>query len=176
MAAPMPGLERPVQIAYAVPDLEAAVAQWSGRFGAGPFFVMEHIPLAEVRYRGQPGAFDHSSAYGQWGEVMVELVRDHTPGPSPVRDVLGERRQGLHHMAFLVDDMAATVRALAEFRWEEALWARTGTGVEFAFCDAFADLGHMIELYEPHDALVGFYRMVAEASKGWDGRDPLRRP
>jgi len=175
MAALAAGLEKPVQIAYGVADLEAAVARFSQRFGAGPFFVMEHIPLAEVRYRGSAGSFDHSSAYGQWGDVMVELVKDHTIGPSPVRDILGERSEGLHHLAYMVEDLHGTIAALSDCGWPEAMWARTGSGVEFAFCDASADLGHMIELYEPSEGLLGFYRMVREAADGWDGREPLRR-
>ena len=40
--------------------------------------------------------------------------------------------------------------------------------------DAVADLGHMFELYEPNERLVGFYAMVARAADGWDGRDPVR--
>lgn len=175
MWAPIPGLGRPVQIAYAVRDLEAAVERFSRHLGAGPFFVMEHIPLADVRHRGGPGAFDHSSAYGQWGEVMVELVRDHTSGPSAVKDLLGEDGEGLHHLAFMVPDLHARLADLAERGWAEAMLARTGTGVEFAFVDASADLGHMIELYEPGEGLLGFYAMVKEAARDWDGQDPLRR-
>ncbi len=169
------GLARPVQIAYAVTDLEAAVADFSHRLGAGPFFVLEHIELAAVRYRGKPGAFDHSSAYGQWGEVMLELVRDHTPGPSAVKDVLGPRATGLHHLAFLVDNLEAASKQLTQRGWPEAMWARTATGVEFVFADATADLGHMIELYEPSADLLGFYAMVRGAARDWDGREPLRR-
>ncbi len=57
------------------------------QFGAGPFFVRQHIALLDVVIRGRPGTFDHSSAYGQWGHVMVELVEDHGDGPSPVREM-----------------------------------------------------------------------------------------
>ena len=81
-------LGAPVQIAYAVNDLDAAARWWADVVGAGPFFVNEHIAVTNVRYRGQPASIDHSSAYGQWGSVMVELVKDHTVGPSPVRDVV----------------------------------------------------------------------------------------
>ena len=43
------------------------------------------------------GQFDHSSAYGQWGDVMVELVEEHTPP-------LVAPGSGVHHLAFIVDD------------------------------------------------------------------------
>lgn len=137
---------------------------------------MDHIPLAEVRYRGEPGSFDHSSAYGQWGGVMVELVCDHTIGPSPVADVVGVGGEGLHHVAHFVDSLSAAGAALAANGWPEALWARTARGSAFAFHDAVGSLGHMIELYEPSAGLLGFYERVAAAAVGWDGTDPVRMP
>lgn len=169
------GLGRPVQIAYAVRDLDAAIERWVATTGAGPFFVLEHIRLTSARYRGEPASFDHSSAYGQWGDVMLELVRDHTEGPSPVRDVVGADGEGLHHVAFMVEDLDVEVRRLARLGWTEALWAETSPGSAFVFCDATDDLGHMVELYEPSPGLVGFYEMVADASRSWDGEHPARR-
>ena len=47
-----PESHRFVQTAYYVPDVHAAAAVWVQRFGAGPFFVAEHIPLTEVVVRG----------------------------------------------------------------------------------------------------------------------------
>jgi len=169
-----PALGSPVQIAYAVTDLDAAARRWAARSGAGPFFVIEHIALSVVRYRGEPAAFDHSSAYGQWGAVMVELVKDHTVGPSPVRDVVGEAGTGLHHVACFAEDLERESARLTALGWPEALYARTHSGQAFAFHDATAELGHMIELYEPSTGLLGFYSMVAEAARGWDGREPVR--
>ena len=84
----------PKQIAYAVPDAFEAAKKWVEDFGAGPFFISEHIPVTEVLYRGTPATFDHTSAYGQWGDIMVELVQDHGTGPSVVRDLFGPRWSG----------------------------------------------------------------------------------
>ena len=166
-------LGAPVQVAYAVADLDAAAARWAAR-GVGPFFVLRHIEVVDVRYRGRPGRFDHSSAYGQWGPVMLELVQDHTVGDSPVADVVGPGGEGVHHLAYFVDDVAAAGRGLAAHGWEEALWACTTTGTAFAFHDAVAELGHMVEIYERTERLARFYRSVAEAAEGWDGADPVR--
>ena len=168
-------LGAPVQIAYAVNDLDLAATEWRRHFGAGPFFISEHIALSEVRYRGAPGSFDHSSAYGQWGEVMVELVKDHTVGPSAVADVVGPGGSGLHHLAYFVDDFASAQSALIGAGWPEVLWAVTPSGVAFAFHDASATLGHMVEIYQGIPALTGFYAMVRDAAQGWDGSDPIRR-
>ena len=87
----------PKQIAYAVPNAFEAAKKWAEDFGAGPFFISEHIPVTDVLYRGTPATFDHTSAYGQWGDIMVELVQDHGTGPSVVRDLYGPNESGLHH-------------------------------------------------------------------------------
>lgn len=170
----------PVQIAYAVLDVHEAAALWAERNGAGPFFIREHIPVTNVRYRGEPGTFDHSSAYGQWGEVMVELVQDHTVGPSAVRDVVGDRAAGgrgvgLHHLAFMVDDLVVAQRVLTARGWPEAMYAEVApSGTAFVFHDATAELGHMLELYVGSPSLRAFYEFVASAARDWDGADPIR--
>ena len=164
----------PVQIAYAVPDVRAAARTWVELWGAGPFFIRDHIPVTDVVYRGRPAVFDHSSAYGQWGEVMVELVQDHGVGPSAVRDIFAPGESGLHHMAYFVDDLDATTSRLAAAGCELAMSATSGGAVRFHFVDALATHGHMFELYEPTAHLRGFYAAVAAAAVDWDGSDPLR--
>jgi catechol 2,3-dioxygenase-like lactoylglutathione lyase family enzyme len=160
-------LGRPVQVAYAVRDVEAAAARFAESTGAGPFFLNRHIAVTSTRVHGSPAPFDHSSAYGQWGDVMVELVEEHTPP-------IVEPGSGVHHMAFFVDDTAAAVATCVAHGWPEALWADTSSGLSFAFCDAQADLGHLVELYEPRQRLLGFYAMIADAARGWDGSRPVR--
>ena len=52
----------PKQIAYAVPDPFEAAQRWSKDFGAGPFFIAEHVAVTDVIYSGSPSSFDHTSA------------------------------------------------------------------------------------------------------------------
>ena len=97
------GAVAPVQIAYHVPDAEAAAHAYSQAFGWGPFFLLEHIPLASCLYRGAPAPFDHSSAYGQAGEVMVELISQHDDSPSVLRDLFRRDEVGVHHLAHFLN-------------------------------------------------------------------------
>lgn len=164
------------QLAYKVGDLEAAVATHHRQFGSGPFFVARHVALASSQHRGVDQPFDHSSAYGQWGSVMVELVVQHNPDPSALHDMFPYRSgaEGMHHAALFVDDLDA---AIARFEADGAPLAQlsvTTGGTAFAFVDTRASLGHMLELYEPTEQLTGFYDFVAKGAKGWDGRDLLR--
>ena len=151
------GLRGPVQIAYAVDDVVAAAECWVAR-GAGPFFVRHHIPVSNSRMQGIPAAFDHSSAYGQYGDVMVELLCEH----HPVAERIGPAA-GVHHLAFFVDDVADAQLALVNNGWPEVLYADAGA-TAFAMHDARAELGHLIEIYQDSPSLLGFYDMVRNAS------------
>lgn len=166
---------KPVQIAYHVPDPEAAAVRCAARFGWGPFFLMEHIPLASCLYRGRPQVFDHTSAYGQAGEMMVELITHHGEGPSVLRDMYAASESGVHHVAYFVPSLAEALDAYRGQGFEVAMEARTSGGVEFAMVDARSDVGHMLELYEPREDLEKFYSYVKRKSQGWDGQQPVRR-
>ena len=168
-------LTRPiVQVAYFVTDARAAAERMARTFGAGPFFVIDRIELAWGEHRGASQDFLHSSAYGQWGDVMMELVQQDREGPSPFRDMYAAGEEGIHHVATMVDSLPETYAHYAEHGFELAARAETKTGTEFAFVDTVAALGHMVEVYERSEALLGFYGFVREASVGWDGEDPVR--
>jgi catechol 2,3-dioxygenase-like lactoylglutathione lyase family enzyme len=160
-------LGRPVQIAYAVVDVVGAARRFSLITGAGPFVVVPHVALQWSRIHGVERPFDHSSAYGQWGDVMVELVEEHSPPIIPVRS-------SLHHLAFMVDDLAVARQWCIDAGWAEVLLATTRSGQQFAFHDARHELGHLIEMYEPAPRLLRFYGMIVESAKDWDGTDPVR--
>jgi hypothetical protein len=158
----------PVQLAYAVDDVAEAARRWNAN-GVGPFFVIEHIDVHNVRIKGAPSTFDHSSAYAQWGDVMVELICQHDSG--------GERivgPSGIHHVAFFVDNFATAAAQLTASAMPEVLYAETASGMAFGFHDGRAEHGHLIEIYERTDGLARFYDMVRESAAGWDGSDPIR--
>ena len=159
----------PVQIAYAVDGVERAAAIWAAR-GVGPFFVREHIELMNVRVRGQASGFDHSSAFAHWGGVMIELIHQHDACDGQIVGV-----SGIHHVAHFVDDFEKASAHLVGAGHAEMLYAETRTGMPFAFHDALAERGHLIEIYERTPALARFYDLVLDASAGWDGTDPVRR-
>ena len=166
-----------VQVAYHVTDVHRAATDMVTKFGAGPFFVNENITLSWGEHRGEPTDFVHSSAFGQWGRVMVELFRQENDTlRSPYRDMFSVDEEGLHHSAIMVPDMNEA------FDYFESIGlpvvTRCGLSgserVDFAFVDARALLGHMIEIYPRSAGLVSFYDMVESAANGWDGRDPIR--
>lgn len=163
-----------VQIAYFVDDAREAALRMSATMGAGPFYVIDRIELAWGELRGEPCPFVHTSAYGQWGSIMMELVQQDVEGPSPFREMYAPGETGLHHVAVIVDDLQVAYQTCSDTGFELASKAETTTGTEFAFVDAVDSLGHMIEIYEGDDRLLGFYDFIAAKANGWDGTDPVR--
>lgn len=162
------------QIAYFVPDVRVAAAAHARLFGSGPYYVADHIPLARAVHRGIERTLDHSSAYGQWGEVMIEFCQQNNPGPSAFHDLYpeGEGGQGLHHVALFVDHLDEAVARFAAKGQPLALDATMNDGFRYVFVDAVAELGHMIELYSPVPSLIGFYDLV-RASAGDFSKGPI---
>ena len=105
---------------------------------------------------------------------MVELVQQDEEGPSPFREMYGPGEYGIHHVATIVEDLAATYERVAAAGLELAARAETLTGTEFAFVDTVADQGHMTEIYAASRGLLRFYDMVRNAAVDWDGGDPVR--
>jgi catechol 2,3-dioxygenase-like lactoylglutathione lyase family enzyme len=163
------------QLAYFCADVREAALAHHQAFGSGPYFVGDNIPIASSVHRSQPHLFDHSSAYGQWGEVMIEFVQQNNSGPSAMRDLFPEHsgRWGLHHAALWVDDVDAEIARLGAQGFPLAQRSVMNDGFVFAFVDTSAAYGHMLELYAPVPSLTGFYAMVADAAKGWQGGDVL---
>lgn len=164
---------RPVQIAYHVPDPRSAAEHFAREFGWGPFYLLEHIPLDTCLYRGRPAVFDHTSAYGQAGELMVELISQGDERPSVLRDLYGAAQTGIHHVAYFVPSLPQTLASFRERGYEIALEAST-RGTAFAMVDAVPTVGHMLEFYEPCAPLQRFYEFVKHKAQGWDGSNPLR--
>jgi hypothetical protein len=164
------------QIAYFVADARRAALAHHRRFGSGPFFVAEHIPLRHSLHRGVQRPLDHTSAYGQWGGVMLEFVQQNNPGPSAFHDLYPEDsgRYGMHHVAVFVADMRTAIEGCNAAGYPTALYAEMNDGFAFAMIDMVAESGHMLELYEPLPQLSGFYDFVARAADGFDGTDPVR--
>ncbi len=162
----------PVQIAYAVDHLELEAEIFAEQFGAGPFFVRHHEPF-DALHHGESGVFRHSAAYGQWGDVQVELVKFGECSPVSLhRTVVAG--SGLHHVAMFVESLPAEQARLESLGMPCVMLSTTAGGMQFAFHDARASFGHFIEIYEPVDGAQRLYRRVREAAIGWDGSDPVR--
>jgi Glyoxalase/Bleomycin resistance protein/Dioxygenase superfamily len=168
--------DRPIrQVAYFVPDVRRAAMTHHELYGSGPYFVADNIPLRVSRYRGADCPLDHTSAYGQWGEIMIEFVQQNNAGPSAFHDLYpeGSGMSGIHHVALFVENVMDEIARFNAAGHATALYAEMNDGFAFAMMDCVTTLGHMVELYVSAPQLVDFYNLVASSAKDFKGGDVL---
>ena len=161
------------QLAYVVRDLDAALDYWTGMLKVGPFFRMDHAPLANQRFYGQPSNVDISIALGNSGDLQIELIQQHCATPSVYKEFLDAGRVGVHHFGLMPVDYAATC---AEYlaKGHRAAFQCTLDDAELTYFETVASVGHYIELWDNNDVFKQLFLMVEDAAKGWDGRNPVR--
>ena len=170
-----PRLGKPHHCAYVVEDIEATVNRLVSQLGAGPFFLIENVPLENVRSRGEPAEFAHNSAFGYCGDGAVELIQPISLAPGRVETAFSAPRPRVQHVGYVVPpaQVADLRSSLDERGLAQYLSSQLG-GVETTLHDASAALGHDIEIHADNDALHSFFGMVSSAAQGWDGSGPLR--
>jgi hypothetical protein len=161
------------QVAWVVNDLEAAMRRWTETLNVGPFFVISHARIENVRYRGGPAALDISAGLAQAGPVQIELIEQHNEGPSAYRDSFAKGQEGFHHVCSFTSDFDAEVRHYAELDCPIATQGSFGD-MRYCYIDTRARVGHMTEVIEDRASIRAIFKMVADAAVGWDGKDPIR--
>ena len=131
-------LNKIYHLGYAVEDIEAASRFYSENFGAEPTEpeVVEEQGIVATTFRV--------------GESMIELVQPTRPD-SPVGRFLERRGEGVHHVAYEVEDLEAALRELkrsgVELVDEEPRRGAGGTRVAFVHPkSAFGVLTELVEL------------------------------
>jgi methylmalonyl-CoA/ethylmalonyl-CoA epimerase len=170
-----PQLGEPHHYAYVVDDIEATVNRLVDQLGAGPFFLIENVPLENVLSRGEPAEFVHNSALGYCGGGAIELMEALSLAPERVEKGFSGPRPRIHHVAYAVPptEVADLRSSLDERGLTEYLSSQLGE-VETTLHDASAPLGHDIEIHVDSEGLRDFFEMVRGGAEGWDGSEPLR--
>ncbi len=169
-------LDQPVrQIAYAVADVREFATKHSRSYGSGPYLMVEDAEISGT-IRGRDVTFKVDVAFGQWGEMQVEVLHQTTPGPGLIHELYpeGSGRFGVHHFCSIVDNLDA---AIAEFEADGCETVFRGTmplGTNAVMMDTEATLGHFTELYMYTDEIRWLYEGVKAASIGFDGSNPMR--
>ncbi|MCO6056890.1 VOC family protein [Pseudomonas sp. MOB-449] len=164
------GLGKVMQLAWVPRDFEAALDYWTRTMGVGPFFELPHIQTERTHYRGAPVDLDFSVAIAYWGDLQIELIRQHNRAPSIYQTWLDAGREGLHHVCLQVD--MARARALCQEQGAEVMqevWLPGGG--EAIYVDAG---GELIEMIDFPAEQYGFFEVMKQAALDWDGADPLR--
>jgi len=171
---PIAGLGEIMQLAYVPADFDGALAHWL-KMGAGPFFAIDHVVLEDLRYRGQPAQIDFSMVLGYWGDLQIELIRQHNEAPSIYRAWRDAGHEGLHHVCLLTEDMDIARATCAAAGASVEQEGKLPGGGEVIFVDVGGGPGTMVEILKPGPGSHAFFAMMREAHRGWDGSDPLRK-
>jgi len=164
-----------MQNAYVPRDFDRALAFWTETVGVGPFFLMDHIDFQHLTYRGEPSDIDMSVAIGYWGDLQIELIKQHNGAASIYKTWIDEGQSGLHHVCLLTPDMA---RARQVCEAAGATMLQEGSlagGGEFFYVDTGGGPGTMVEVVKQTPQTVDLFGMMKAAARDWDGSDALRR-
>lgn len=158
------------QVAYLVPDLDAAIAFWVRIMGVGPFRVIPHIRYVECSYLGGPSEVDLSIALAYRDGIQIELMQIHSTAASVfTRDVPAEG--GFHHVGIPTQDIARDEATLIGAGLTRLQRNVSSTGVETVFFGGKPGLG-IVELIRTVDGGAASERLV-QAAAGWDGIEPV---
>ncbi|MGE0068134.1 MAG: VOC family protein [Solirubrobacterales bacterium] len=171
-------LDRPIaHLGFAVPDIEAAAERWVKSVGAGPFCRVGGSPLRlrDVIHAGQPATWSHTTATGQWGDLLLELFESHSAEPDSLAAGMGVGEYGLHHVGWFAGDVAAESSRLEELG-APLIVAAGVNEQDFVFHDARHLIGARVEVYEELPRVGEHYRLVRAAAAGWDGEGDVLMP
>ena len=169
---PMGGV---AQTAFIVPDLYEAIHRWVADMRAGPFFVLPNFLVPGQIYRGEPSRSDITIAMGFAGHMLIELIQPLDDNPSVYRETIELRGYGYHHVGIACADVDADSLAYQARGYVEAFRAAVPTGGEVVYLDngSGAQLG-FIELLQVTPGMDATITRFWEASRDWDGSDPVR--
>ncbi len=165
-----------MQNAFVVRDLERAIEHWTRVLGVGPFFLFEHIGFRNLMFRGQASPpLDLTVAIAYWGELQIELIRQHDATPSVYTEFGALSGSGMHHMGVMSQALDVDLADLARMG-VQPVQQGVAAGMRFAYVATDHHPGGMIELIEASAGARTFFARMREAAENWDGREPVRRP
>lgn len=179
---PPPVLSNPIlgqatQLGFVVRDLEAAMRHWIEVFGIGPFICMERgvsQPPSITWHRGEPVSVELKLGFAYMGGVQIELIEQTNSASSPYTEFLASGREGLQHLGFLVEDLAAAKQRIESAGYQPAYEIRVAAqDMPITYYDTPTLYGPMLELvparWQPSR------QAVWDAVSDWNGGDPVMR-
>ena len=163
------------QFAYVVKDLDQALKYWVEELKVGPFYVYEHCPLDNQIYRGNTGkAADVTLALGYSGDAQIELIVQHNDAPSVYKEWIDVGKEGLHHFGIMPVDYHAARQHYIDIGHEPAFECTIGDA-PLVYFDTLDVIGHYTEFWDNSPVYKDLFKMLCDAHKNWDGKDPVRQ-
>ena len=159
------------QIGHVVTDLDAAMANRLRTARIGPWLVFRGVVL-DGTFRGAPTQVIIDVGLAWRGDVQIELIEVKSTSPSPYQAADGTPLAGIHHLAWIAEDLDATV-AEARARGLVEVFSAANPGTRVCYLEDPAEPGVLYEFIESAATVAMTGPAIAEAAI-WDGRNPVR--
>jgi catechol 2,3-dioxygenase-like lactoylglutathione lyase family enzyme len=150
MTAPVLRPEGLCQVGFIVKDIETSARKYAETFGlpTPPIIQTPGFDKAKTTVAGAPSEATAKLAFFHLGQLTIELIEPDEK-PSVWRDFLDKNGEGVHHIAFRVDNTKAAESALAKhgIKTEQKGLYTDASGM-YTYVDSAAQLGVMVELLE----------------------------
>ena len=116
----------------------------------------------------------NSVALANSGPLQIELIQTRNDVPSMYRDFKAAGHRGLQHVAYWTNDYDADLARATAHGFKPVMSGEVGERGRFVYFDTEFHPGTVIELSEVTGPKGKMFRMIREASEGWDGSNPVR--
>jgi methylmalonyl-CoA/ethylmalonyl-CoA epimerase len=135
-----------IKVALVVHDVEKTSQAFADLLGVDvpQWIITDTVDKTDATYQSQPMEARAKLAFFDLGSLSLEIIEP-VGGPSVWRDFLDTKGQGVHHIAFRVQDMDAEI-AMLEGKDMPAVQRGNFTGGCYSYIDSTDKLGVMLEL------------------------------
>jgi catechol 2,3-dioxygenase-like lactoylglutathione lyase family enzyme len=143
-----PVFTKVLQIAMVVKDCDASVKKYADDYGIGPWSIYEFNSdtVSDMILHGKPQNYAMRLALANIGDVQWELIQP-KDDKSIYAEFLKEHGEGLHHVAFGVEDYDKTMQFYRD-KGQQILQGGTWEGLTYTYLDSRNDLGIIAEIYK----------------------------
>lgn len=136
-----------MQIGIVVRDCDASVKRWADEYGIGPWRIWEFNPdtVSEMTIRGKAKGYAMRIAGATVGNVELELIQP-KDNESNYAEFLKEHGEGLHHVAFKVDDYGKVMEFYNK-KGKPVLQGGNWNGLTYTYLDLQKELAFIPEIY-----------------------------
>ncbi|HZP10905.1 MAG TPA: VOC family protein [Nevskiaceae bacterium] len=156
------------QLGYVVESLDAAVEAWMRGMRVGPWTIMRNVPLHAV-YEGKPSVPVIDLALSYRGDVQIELIQQTNDAPSPYRDPIARKQFGLHHIAFLSDEINDAVKRGEDAGLKLVFDINMNGGRYVYFASPVPGERTFIEVLQATPQIRQMFEIGVPAARGWNG-------
>ena len=142
-----PIFQQITQVAMVVKSVEVSAKRYWDDLGIGPwqFYTLNPTNTGDMRLRGEPVKHAFRAALTRIGDVSMELIEPLDSGSIYAKH-LAEHGEGLHHVAFKVEDFKKTKEHLKKKNYSEIQSGRPFNIAQYTYFDLDKGLACIAEV------------------------------